>query len=71
MYEFEPELSAGLAELDNTVLTPHIASATYETRAAMSELAARNILDVLRGKVPRNLVNKEVVGFLHKTPLLD
>ncbi len=71
VYEFEPELSAGLAELDNTVLTPHTASATYETRAAMSELAARNILDVLRGKEPQNLVNKEVAEFLHKAPLLN
>ncbi len=71
VYEFEPELSAGLAELDNAVLTPHTASATYETRAAMSELAARNILDVLSGKAPQNLVNKEVAGFLHEAPLLN
>ena len=71
VYEFEPELSAGLAKLDNVVLTPHTASATDETRTAMSELAARNILNVLRGKAPQNLVNKEVAGFLHKAPLLD
>lgn len=71
VYEFEPKLSAGLVRLDNIVLTPHTASATYETRAAMSELAARNILDVLRGKIPQNLVNREVEGFANKKPLLE
>ncbi|MBI3931667.1 MAG: D-glycerate dehydrogenase [Chloroflexi bacterium] len=71
VYEFEPKLSAGLKRLDNVVLTPHTASGTYETRAAMSELAARNILDVLRGKTPQNLVNKEVEDFISKEPLLD
>ena len=71
VYEFEPKLSAGLERLDNVVLTPHTASGTYETRAAMSELAARNILDVLRGKTPQNLVNKEVAKFIDKEPLLD
>ncbi len=71
VYEFEPKLSAGLERLDNIVLTPHTASGTYETRAAMSELAARNILDVLRGKTPQNLVNKEVEDSINKEPLLD
>lgn len=71
VYEFEPGLSAGLAELDNAVLTPHTASATYETRAAMAELAARNILDVLGGKIPPNLVNREVEGSFNKEPLIN
>jgi glyoxylate reductase len=70
VYEFEPELSTGLVELDNVVLTPHIASATYETRAAMAELAARNVLEVLRGEIPSNLVNKEVEGSFNKEPLI-
>jgi lactate dehydrogenase-like 2-hydroxyacid dehydrogenase len=71
VYEFEPKLSAGLERLNNVVLTPHTASGTYETRSAMSELAARNILDVLRGKIPQNLVNKEVEDSINKAPLLD
>lgn len=50
VYENEPELAAGLAELENVILTPHIASATEETRAAMSELAAKNIIEVLEGR---------------------
>lgn len=52
VYEQEPKMAPGLAELPNTVLTPHTASATEETRGAMSELAAKNIIAVLKGEVP-------------------
>lgn len=60
VFENEPELTPGLKELDNIVLTPHTASATSETRAAMAELAANNIIDVFNGRTPRFLVNQEV-----------
>lgn len=50
VFENEPELAPGLAELPNVILTPHTASATQETRSAMSELAADNIIAVLAGK---------------------
>ena len=52
VYENEPKMAPGLAELPNTVLTPHTASATIETRDAMSELAAKNIIEVLEGRKP-------------------
>jgi len=52
VYEAEPKMAPGLAELSNTVLTPHTASATEETRGAMSELAAKNIIEVLEGRAP-------------------
>lgn len=52
VYEQEPKMAPGLAELPNTVLTPHTASATEETRGAMSELAAKNIIAVLSGQPP-------------------
>jgi glyoxylate reductase len=52
VYEEEPKMAPGLAELPNTVLTPHTASATEETRSAMSELAAKNIIAVLSGQPP-------------------
>lgn len=52
VYEEEPKMAPGLAELPNTVLTPHTASATEETRNAMSELAAKNIIAVLAGQSP-------------------
>src|SRR4030042_16780 len=50
VFEEEPKMSPGLAELSNIVITPHTASATEETRGAMSELAAKNIIEVLRGR---------------------
>lgn len=56
VFENEPKLAAGLSKLDNALLTPHIASATKETREKMSELAAQNIIAVLSGQTPSNLV---------------
>ena len=50
--ETEPKWAAGLADLPNVVLTPHIASATTEARSAMGELAAKNIIAVLSGQPP-------------------
>jgi lactate dehydrogenase-like 2-hydroxyacid dehydrogenase len=50
VYEQEPKMAPSLAQMPNTVLTPHTASATEETRGAMSELAAKNIIEVLNGR---------------------
>lgn len=58
VYEFEPHPVPELLELGNVVLTPHIASATADTRSAMSRLAAENILAALAGKP----MPAEVVG---------
>lgn len=57
VYEDEPALAEGLAELPNATLTPHIASATDETRGKMSEMAAQNIIDFLAGNEPANKVS--------------
>lgn len=43
VYEYEPKLAAGLAELDNATLLPHIGTATYETREAMGMRVKENI----------------------------
>lgn len=56
VYEFEPKMAPGLSGLDNVVLTPHIASATEETRARMAEIAATNILAVLGGSEAPNAI---------------
>ena len=56
VYEFEPKLAPGLAKLPNLTLTPHTASATIETRDAMSKIAAQGIIDALSGKTPGNLI---------------
>ncbi|HEX6206473.1 MAG TPA: D-glycerate dehydrogenase [Solirubrobacterales bacterium] len=52
VFEREPEVEDGLLLLENAVLTPHLGSATVETRTAMAELAARNAISVLRGQGP-------------------
>ena len=46
--------------MDNVVVTPHIGSASIETRTAMAVIAARNIAVALKGEVPPNLVNKQL-----------
>lgn len=56
VFENEPALAPGLSELENVVLTPHIASATEETRGKMSEIAAQSIIDFLSGKTPEHTV---------------
>ena len=43
VFEQEPNVPAALCALDNVVLTPHIGSATHETRQAMSDLAFGNL----------------------------
>ncbi len=58
VFEHEPAMTPGLAELENVIVTPHIASATEETRQAMSELAAQNIIEALEGRVPPNAVKE-------------
>lgn len=52
VFEFEPGLCDGLAELPNVVLTPHIGSAGVQTRDAMALLAVDNVLAVLEGEPP-------------------
>jgi lactate dehydrogenase-like 2-hydroxyacid dehydrogenase len=61
VFENEPELEPGLAELDNVVIVPHIASATIETRSNMGIIAAKNIIAVLTGGKPETCVNPEVL----------
>jgi glyoxylate reductase len=52
VYEQEPHVHPGLLAQENVVLVPHMASATAETRAAMYDLVARNVVNVLKGQPP-------------------
>jgi len=61
VYENEPALTPGLAELDNAVCVPHLGSGTEATRGRMAVMAAANILAALNGREPPNLVNREVL----------
>jgi glyoxylate reductase len=52
VFEKEPEVEPRLLGRDDVVLSPHLGSATVETRTAMAVLAARNVAAVLAGRPP-------------------
>lgn len=52
VFEREPTVAEELLRLENVVLAPHLGSATRETRTAMADLAARNVIAVLNGEPP-------------------
>ncbi|MFZ0450610.1 MAG: D-glycerate dehydrogenase [Desulfatiglandaceae bacterium] len=57
VYEHEPDLTPGLAGLQNVLLLPHVGSATIETRTNMGLRAARNLMAGLRGERPPDCLN--------------
>src|SRR4051812_32061594 len=62
VYEHEPEVSAGLIELENVVLLPHLGSSTHAAREAMGMLCADALEAVLlRDELPANAVNPEAL----------
>jgi len=52
VFEHEPDVEPRLLGRDDVVLSPHLGSATVETRTAMAVLAARNVAAVLAGQPP-------------------
>ena len=60
VFEAEPKVSPELMEMNNTLLLPHIGSATDETREKMVTTAVNNILAVIRGEVPPTILNPEI-----------
>jgi len=60
VYENEPNINPELIGMENVILTPHIASATWEAREKMCEQAVSAILDLLSDKKPQDIVNDEV-----------
>ena len=52
VFQKEPAVHPDLLPLENVVLSPHLGSATRETRTAMADLAVRNVLEVLGGRSP-------------------
>ena len=56
VWENEPNPRPELLEMENVILTPHIASATFEARKAMGTAAVANLVEGLAGRTPPNLV---------------
>ncbi|MBS3123271.1 D-glycerate dehydrogenase [Candidatus Woesearchaeota archaeon] len=67
VFECEPNITCHpaskwqLKNFDNVILTPHIASASVETRNKMAVLAAKSIVDVAKNKIPLNVINRDVL----------
>lgn len=62
VFEKEPvEMDNPLLSMTNVVVEPHLASGSVESRTAMAVLAALNLVAGLKGEVPPNLVNKQVL----------
>lgn len=62
VFENEPEIHPGLLQLDNAIITPHIASASVATRSRMAIMAAENVIAALDGQRPPTLVNGELAN---------
>ena len=60
VYENEPKPAPGLSGLDNVVMVAHIGSATVATRDKMAEMAAADLVAMMKGERPRHCVNPEV-----------
>lgn len=56
VFENEPDPHPELLQMENVILTPHIASATRAARIDMGNIAVANMLAALSGKTPANLV---------------
>ena len=60
VFETEPNINPELTGMENVILTPHIASATFEAREKMGQLAVDAILKTFNDEKPENLVNPEI-----------
>jgi glyoxylate reductase len=61
VFEEEPSIHPELIKIkENVVLAPHIGSASIETRLRMAKMAARNMVEGLKGNIPPNLINDNI-----------
>jgi glyoxylate reductase len=60
VYEHEPKVTPALVSMSNVVLTPHLGSAVYELREGMAHVVADNVIAIIEGRRPPNLLNPEI-----------
>lgn len=60
VFDNEPNVNPELISMPNVILTPHIASATWEARNKMGEQAVSAIIENLKGGKPQNIVDEKV-----------
>jgi glyoxylate reductase len=61
VFEHEPKVHAELKRMKNVVIVPHLGSATVDVREEMANIVVDNILAVLEGRRPPNIVNPDVL----------
>ena len=62
VFEHEPKVYPELKRMKNVVIVPHLGSATVEVREEMANIVVDNILALLEGRRPPNIVNPEVLA---------
>jgi glyoxylate reductase len=62
VFENEPRVARGLMSLPNVVAVPHLGSAVAVLREQMANIVVDNVLALLDGKRPPNIVNPDVLG---------
>jgi D-3-phosphoglycerate dehydrogenase len=62
VYESEPPKDSPLLKMDNVVITPHIGASTYEGQKRAGLIVAKDVVCVLDGRKPENVVNPEIYG---------
>jgi glyoxylate reductase len=62
VFENEPKVARGLLSMPNVVAVPHLGSAVTELREQMANIVVDNVLALLAGKRPPNIVNPEVLA---------
>jgi glyoxylate reductase len=61
VFEREPAVTPALVAMPNVVMTPHLGSAVLETRDALANAVTDNVLALIEGRRPPNVVNPEVL----------
>jgi len=62
VFEHEPKVHPGLVARKDVILTPHIASASLDTRTKMTVMAANNAVALFEGRRPPNALNADALG---------
>lgn len=66
VFDNEPDISPELINNQKIIITPHIASATWEARNKMGEQSVGAVLDMFNGSKPQNLIDEKVWGIRRK-----
>jgi glyoxylate reductase len=68
VFEHEPKVSPALLKMQNVVATPHLGSGVVEVREQMANIVVDNILALLEGRRPPNIVNPQVLAKVNPSP---